>query len=158
MNSPNQRWIFVLLTCCALFQVFFLVQVIVNYDILLLPPALFRVTTIEEWYWLTNEWIDPKPTSFYQVFGGIQLLAIFVFTSALHECVYKKKYRNIIGIPTIIRAFAIGGVIYLPFFVYNKYFAPHYRLYMHLIIIEVLSLILAYFLLKLLLSSKENGE
>lgn len=138
-----------------LFNVFFMIMLIYYNDIIIVTNKFFKSTTKEYWYW----YAEVRPPVKYEsiIMGGtsiVKMLFSLIFLLEFFYITSDSKYINKIGKKNIVISLIIGLTIYCLSFLFIKYKAEHYRLFMTLISTEILSLVV----LNLVLTFKKENK
>ena len=149
---PDKLWP-ICFTAAILCQIYFLIQLIFFFDGLAWSPAWRRSLSYEEWGWLIEQ------NGNYRYLGRIEplerasaILAFLFAAAVLFGYVYilsSKARRRAVGGQFFIFAVFFGCVLDFGCFLYNKYWAVHYRMFMPFIPIVIFSAVLMILLLRL---------
>lgn len=132
------------------FNVFFIIMLIEYNDIIVIPNKFFKSITKEYWFWYVDDRIPVINESI--IFGItciLKPLLSSIFLLEFFYIIFDKKYINVIGKKNVMMCLIIGFTIYCLSFLFIKYRAEHYRLFMTLISTEILSIILLNLVLKI---------
>lgn len=113
------------------FCINYLVQIFFFYNIIYFPDSFFRVIEKDEWFWWLENYPNPSRDSGTLILRDIMnyiFAAIFIY--AVSYILHNKKLRNAIGIRLFIFLVTAGGIVAIFCFIYFKYYALHYRLFM----------------------------
>lgn len=126
-----------------LFNIFFMTILIFYNDIIIVPNKFLKSTTREYWYWYAEV---RSPVKYESTTLGItyiaKLMFSLIFPLEFFYIISSKKYMSVIGKKSVIISLIIGFIINCLSFLFIKYQAAHYRLFMTLISTEVSSLVL----------------
>lgn len=149
----KDKALMIFLIFIILFNVFFITMLICYKDIIVLPTNFSLTNVTKEYYFwyldrprINNESVIIGITSIVKLIFSVTFLLDFFYI------ISNKKYMDVIGKRNVIISIIIGFVIYCLSFILIKYKAEHYRLFMDLILTEVLSLVV----LNLILTLKKS--
>lgn len=154
MIIKKDRKLMISLISIILFNVFFMIMLICYSDIIVIVNKFLKNVTKEYWFWYLER---PNVNNETIIIGVTKLLKIIfsiIFSVEFLHIIDNKKYINIIGKKNLVISLIIGFIIYCLSFLFIKYKAEHYRLFMTLISTEIASMILLNLVLKL---KKENS-
>ncbi|WP_027623188.1 hypothetical protein [Clostridium lundense] len=146
----KDRVLMISLISAILFSAFFIIMLICYSDIIIIPNTFFKSITKEYWFWYLDDRLPIPNESF--IMGITEILKQLFSAIFLLEFIYiisDKKYINEIEKKNVVISLIIGFVIYSFSFLFIKYKAEHYRLFMTLISTEILSIILLNLILKI---------
>ncbi|GEM_PF-6407810 len=130
----------------VLFNIFFIIMLIYYKDIIIIPNNFFKSVTKEYWY-SDRPHVNNEST----IMGITWILKIIFSIIFLEEFCYiisNENYINAIKKKNVVIYSIIGFAIYCLSFLFIKYKAEHYRLFMSLISTEILSTLLLILVLK----------
>ena len=141
MTHSNKRIIERYLACIAIFQIIFLIGVFAFHNYLLTPNPFFRTLTLEEWNWLVQQKSGPNDMEILFVFTLLRDIFFVVFIVGICQILFAKQIRLPIRTFWKIVIPVAGSIVYIPLCYYFNCQADHYRLYMMIVPVEILSLI-----------------
>lgn len=153
MIMKKDRTLMISLISIILFNVFFMIMLIYYSDIIIIVNKFFKSITKEYWFWYLER---PDVNNETIIIGVTKLLKIIfsmIFSVEFLYIIDNKKYINVIGKKYLVISLIIGFIIYCLSFLFIKYKAEHYRLFMTLISTEIVSIVLLNLVLKF---KKEN--
>lgn len=138
--SRIQKSILFLTAVC---QTVFLVSVIFFYDVLIWAGPCIRELTYEEWGWMiensdTIRHVSDIPHG-QTIFTIVKVTLLILLAAAYAYILLNKKSRNAVGKKLIWASVLIEIIVYVDCFLYNKHIAEHYRMFMPLISVFILS-------------------
>lgn len=136
--STFQKFLFLSI---ILFQIIFFIFAFAYYNIIVVPNTFFHYTSYDMWNFYVAQ-NDKSETNILMIATIIKILFTCIFAVGLAQYLLDKKYAYMLS-----NAFKIGGIsvslaVYLICFFYIKYHSVHYRLFMSLISVEILSILL----------------
>lgn len=151
----KDKTLMIFLISIILFNVFFIIILTCYNDIIVITNPFFKKITKEYWFWYLD--VRPEVNNESFIMGISDILKQLFSAAFLLEFIYMisdKKYISKIEKKNVGISLIIGFVIYSFSFLFIKYKAEHYRLFMTLISTEILSIILLNLILKI---KKENS-
>lgn len=136
--SAFQKFLFLSI---ILFQIIFFIFIFAYYNIIIVPNSFFHFTSYNMWnFYVTHN--DKNETNIIMVSIIIKILFICIFAMGLAQYLLDKKNAAIFSKAFRIGAILVSLTVYLICFFYIKYQVVHYRLFMSLISVEILSILL----------------
>lgn len=136
--SAFQKFLFLSI---ILFQIIFFIFVFAYYNIIIVPNSFFHFTSYNMWnFYVAHN--DKNETNIIMVSIIIKILFICIFAMGLAQYLLDKKNAAIFSKAFRIGAILVSLTVYLICFFYIKYQVVHYRLFMSLISVEILSILL----------------
>ncbi|MPM76530.1 hypothetical protein SDC9_123528 [bioreactor metagenome] len=151
----KDKALMICLISVILFSVFFMIILIYYSDIIIVTNKFFKSTTKEYWYWYSVV----RPTVKYEsiilkITYLIKPMFSLIFILEFFYIISNDKYIKVIGKRKVVLSSIISFTIYCLSFIFIKYKAEHYRLFMSLISTELLSLVV----LNLILTFKKENK
>lgn len=133
-----------------LFNIFFIIMLIYYKDIIIITNKFFKSITKEYWDWYCDMY---RPTvnnesTIVDITFMLKMLFKLIFLGQFFYIIDNEKYINVIKKKNVVIYSTIGFAIYCLSFLFIKYKAEHYRLFMSLISTEILSILLLSLVLK----------
>lgn len=130
------------LMAIIVFNILFIIILAYYYDIITIN-VFVKPPTKEYWYW----WLDADQVFLNQslIISTTSLLKLVFSLIFLLEFFYimlEKKYKDLISKKNIVISLIVGAIVYSIIFLFIRYKAEHYRLFMTLISTEIFSIIL----------------
>lgn len=137
----------ILFLSIILFQIIFFIFVFAYYNIIIVPNSFFHFTSYNMWnYYVTHHY--KNETNIVMASVVIKLLFICIFSMGLAQYLLDKKNVHMLSKAFKIAVILISLSVYLFCFFYIKYQVVHYRLFMSLISVEILSILLFAIIIK----------
>ncbi|BDR74080.1 hypothetical protein K144316041_p10080 (plasmid) [Clostridium tetani] len=148
-NIKQDKWSLITLTSIIIFNCFFMTILFYYNNIIIIVNRFFKKTTEEYYFWWFNRPItNNNESALMELTYIIKIVFLLIFLLEFFYLISNNEYINLIKKRNIIIYLAIGFGIYCVSFLFIKYKAEHYRLFMTLISTEIFSLILLKLVLK----------
>ncbi|MBU5484418.1 hypothetical protein KQI86_08765 [Clostridium sp. MSJ-11] len=145
----KDKTLMISLTSIILFNVFFIIILICYNDIIILPIKFIKNVTKEYYYWYMDRPPIPNESIVIGITTIVKMMFSLILSLEFFYTIFNKKYANVIDKKNIVISIIIGFTIYCLSFLFIKYKAQHYRLFMTLISTEILSMMLLNLVLKI---------
>lgn len=132
-----------------LFNVFFIIMLIGYNDIIIIPNSFFKSITKEYYFWYMDRPLVYNESIIMGITWIVKPLFSLIFLLEFFYIIFNNKYINIFEKKNLVISLIIGCTIYCLSFLFIKYRAEHYRLFMTFISTEILSIILLNLVLKI---------
>lgn len=145
----NDKAVVISLITIILFNIFFMIILIFHNDIIIIVNGFFKPITREYYDWFLDQRISVKNEDIISAFSDFfKLLFSSILLLEFFYIIFNEKYINVIGKKATVISLFIGFISYSLCFLFIKYKAEHYRLFMTNISTEVLSLVLLSLIIK----------
>ncbi|KGK85804.1 hypothetical protein [Clostridium sp. HMP27] len=155
----KDKALMICLISVILFSVFFMIILIYYNDIIIVTNKFFKSTTKEYWDWYSIVRLSVKYESIVlKITYLVKTMFSLIFILELFYIISNDKYIKVIGKRKVVISSIIGFTIYCSSFIFIKYKAEHYRLFMSLISTELLSLVVLNLVLTFKKENKHSAE
>lgn len=149
MDSIKKNKVLIIsLISIILFNIFFIIMLIFYNNIIIIPNKFFKSVTKEYYFWYLNKPFVNNESIIIGIAYILKITFSLILLLELFYTIFNNKYIKLIGKRNIVISLIIGFAIYCLSFLFIKYKAEHYRLFMILISTEILSIILLNLVLK----------
>ncbi len=133
--DTERKWLIFFMHSSIVFLICYLVQAVIFFNVIWSPDVFWREITREEWYWYLDEyWHQANVVldiyALVRVRNAINVLFGLVTLRAIFYVVKNKKWAQAIGGKLMVGMAVVGVIVSVCCFLYFKYEAEHYRLFM----------------------------
>ncbi|MDU1443156.1 MAG: hypothetical protein E6916_06530 [Clostridium cochlearium] len=132
-----------------LFNIFFIIILIYYNNIIILVNGFFKSMTKEYYLWFLSRPNISMESTMLNITEFLKMIFSLIFLIEFLYIISNEKYIKLVNKKNTLISLIIGSIIYCLSFIFIKYKAEHYRLFMTLISTEILSIILLNLVLKI---------
>ncbi|SNV76905.1 hypothetical protein [Clostridium cochlearium] len=132
-----------------LFNIFFIIILIYYNNIIILVNGFFKSMTKEYYLWFLSRPNISMESTMLNITEFLKMIFSLIFLIEFLYILSNEKYIKLVNKKNTLISLIIGFIIYCLSFIFIKYKAEHYRLFMTLISTEILSIILLNLVLKI---------
>lgn len=147
MQKPNV--LITSLISIILFNIFFIIILIYYNNIIILVNGFFKSMTKEYYLWFLSRPNISMESTMLNITEFLKMIFSLIFLIEFLYILSNEKYIKLVNKKNTLISLIIGFIIYCLSFIFIKYKAEHYRLFMTLISTEIFSIILLNLILKI---------